>query len=272
MVEEIELANVSANDSDSKASQETANENGVTYGDSKVKIIRKVEPIVVDPTWLDRNGGSTQRKRRSFQGTELNEAVSTESEDLDESGTPSKSKIQDFEYPESVGRFWTRKNFCRLSCWTSFWLSLYYLYYALNEITHENSQSSNQNQSRSANLTEGNFINGVDPTAMLIFSLLYLAEMIFIGIVMHFNYRVDILIQESKLNSHIFTITFLLNLWIAVEIFLLFATILFVFYVNCGEFPCWNFLVLFRILPIIAGWVRLLQVNKAANSNNTDED
>ena len=179
----------------------------------------------------------------------MNEAVSTESEDLDESGTPSKSKIQDFEYPESVGRFWTRKNFCRLSCWTSFWLSLYYLYYALNEITHENSQSSNQNQSRSANLTEGNFINGVDPTAMLIFSLLYLAvnlglndfekysfkkvliffhrdnfiifnlflkEMIFIGIVMHFNYRVDILIQESKLNSHIFTITFLLNLWIAV--------------------------------------------------------
>ena len=56
------------------------------------------------------------------------------------------------------------------------------------------------------------------------------------------------------------------------EIFLLFATILFVFYVNCGEFPCWNFLVLFRILPIIAGWVRLLQVNKAANFNNTDED
>ena len=56
------------------------------------------------------------------------------------------------------------------------------------------------------------------------------------------------------------------------EIFLLFATILFVFYVNCGEFPCWNFLVLFRILPIIAGWVRLRYVNKAANSNNTDED
>ena len=104
----------------------------------------------------------------------MNEAVSSESDDLDESGTPSKSKIQDFEYPESIGRFWTRKNFCRLSCWTSFWLSLYYLYYALNEITHENSQSSNQNQSRSANLTEGNFINGVDPTAMLIFSLLYL--------------------------------------------------------------------------------------------------
>ena len=206
----------------------------------------------------------------------MNEAVSTESDDLDESGTPSKSKIQDFEYPESVGRFWTRKNFCRLSCWTSFWLSLYYLYYALNEITHENSQSSNQNQSSSANLTEGNFINGVDPTAMLIFSLLYLVvnlgEMIFIGLVMHFNYRVDILIQDGKLNSQIFTITFVLNLWIAVEIFLLGATILFVFYVNCGGFPDWNFLVLFRILPIICGWVRLRQVNKAANSNNTDED
>ena len=60
MAEEIELANVNvvnANDSDSKSSQETANENGVTYGDSKVKIIRKVEPIVVD----DLNGGSTQR-------------------------------------------------------------------------------------------------------------------------------------------------------------------------------------------------------------------
>ena len=57
MAEEIELANVNANDSDSKSSQETANENGVTYGDSNVKIIRKVEPIVVD----DLNGGSTQR-------------------------------------------------------------------------------------------------------------------------------------------------------------------------------------------------------------------
>ena len=57
MAEEIELANDNANDSDSKASQETADKNGVTYGDSKVKIIRKVEPIVVD----DLNGGSTQR-------------------------------------------------------------------------------------------------------------------------------------------------------------------------------------------------------------------
>ena len=57
MAEEIELANVNANDSDSKASQETADKNGGTYGDSKVKIIRKVEPIVVD----DLNGGSTQR-------------------------------------------------------------------------------------------------------------------------------------------------------------------------------------------------------------------
>ena len=57
MAEEIELANVNANDSDSKASQETADKNGVMYGDSNVKIIRKVEPIVVD----DLNGGSTQR-------------------------------------------------------------------------------------------------------------------------------------------------------------------------------------------------------------------
>ena len=114
------------------------------------------------------------RKRRSFQGSELNEAVSSKSDDLDERGTPSKSRIQDFEYPESEGRFWTHKNLCRLSCWASFLLSLYYLYYSLKEITHENSQSSNQNQNRSANLTEGNFINGVDPTAMLIFSLLYL--------------------------------------------------------------------------------------------------
>ena len=57
MAEEIELANDNANDSDSKASQEAANKNGVTYGDSKVKIVRKVEPIVVD----DLNGGSTQR-------------------------------------------------------------------------------------------------------------------------------------------------------------------------------------------------------------------
>ena len=105
----------------------------------------------------------------------------------------------------------------------------------------------------------------------MIFNL-FLKEMIFIGLVMHFNYRVNILIQDGKLNSQIFTITFVLNLWIAVEIFLLGATILFVFYVDCGEFPFWNFLVLFRILPIIAGWVRLLQVNKAANSNNTDED
>ena len=115
------------------------------------------------------------RKRRSCQGSELNEAVSSKSDDLDESRTPSKSRIQDFEYPESEGRFWTHKNLCRLSCWASFLLSLYYLYYSLKEITNENSQSSNQNQNRSANLTEGNFINGVDPTAMLIFSLLYLA-------------------------------------------------------------------------------------------------
>ena len=40
--------------------------------------------------------------------------------------------------------------------------------------------------------------------------------MIFVGLVMHFNYRVAILIQESRLNSQIFTITFVLNLWIAV--------------------------------------------------------
>ena len=61
MAEEIELANDNANDSDSKASQEAANKNGVTYGDSKVKIIQKVEPIVVDPTWFDLNGGWTQK-------------------------------------------------------------------------------------------------------------------------------------------------------------------------------------------------------------------
>ena len=98
----------------------------------------------------------------------------TDYADLDqELGSPSKTKIKDFEYPQSVEQWWTRTNFVRITSWISFWLSLYYFTDAV-KISGQNLFPNELNQDWRTNLTaEGNFIN-TNSAATLMFAFIYL--------------------------------------------------------------------------------------------------
>ena len=151
---EIELVDVriiTATDSGSEAGQGTASKNEANTNSIKMKKRLKTEKnedrIITD---------------------------ATDYADLDqELGSPSKTKIKDFEYPQSVEQWWTRTNFVRITSWISFWLSLYYFTDAV-KISGQNLFPNELNQDWRTNLTgEGNFIN-TNSAATLMFAFIYL--------------------------------------------------------------------------------------------------
>ena len=100
-------------------------------------------------------------------------ATDDDADDLDE-GTPSKTKIKDLEFPQSVEKWWSRANFVRITSWISFWLSFYYFMDALI-ISVQTLSPDELNQDRRANLTgEENFINAPEPAAIIMFACIYL--------------------------------------------------------------------------------------------------
>jgi len=190
----------------------------------------------------------------------------TDYADLDqELGSPSKTKIKDFEYPQSVEQWWTRTNFVRITSWISFWLSLYYFTDAV-KISGQNLFPNELNQDWRANLTEeGNFID-TNSAATLMFAFIYLTGMIFVGVVIAINYRVETLIKTNLLNLQYFEINLVMHLWILFESFLVVTTLLYEYYAN-GGFYVLDFIIAFRIFPIIAAVIRLYQVANAIKTS-----
>ena len=167
-MDEIELVDVriiTATDSGSEAGQGTASKNEANTNSIKIKKRLKTEKNELNQSRIE-------------DSAEFNEdriiTDATDYADLDqELGSPSKTKIKDFQYPQSVEQWWTRTNFVRITSWISFWLSLYYFTDAV-KISGQNLFPNELNQDWRANSTGGgNFIN-TNSAATLMFAFIYL--------------------------------------------------------------------------------------------------
>ena len=84
----------------------------------------------------------------------------------------------------------------------------------------------------------------------------YSQGMLYIGIVIVFNSRIEQFLKNDTLKFHHFGISLVFHFWFLLETFLIVVTLLYEIYVN-NQLNLVDLIILFRILTIIAALVRL---------------